>query len=107
MKRWKPLYKVRLDRAEAVFEHSEAGSHCFYATLVTCGEAPGYRDASFTFDMTASGSHQTHRAEICLRPEDAQPIIDHLMSVHRLAWNSPNGPIDIKPGELRPGWIDA
>jgi hypothetical protein len=56
------------------------------ATLVTDGDAPGYRDASFVFDFAAIGSSKTHRAQFRIRPDDAGTIVGHLLDVHRRAW---------------------
>jgi len=48
------------------------------AMLVAFGAAPGYRDATFTFDVRRAG-----------RERDASPVSKHrsILRVHRLAWN--------------------
>ena len=76
------------------------------ATLVTTGSAPGYRDASFLFDLRPVGrSTDNVRIYMRIRADDAEPIIRHLHEVHQLAWRK-GAPIDQKPGETRPHWID-
>lgn len=76
------------------------------AALVTCGGAPGYRDASLIFDLKPMKSQRTLRVQMRLRPEDGEPIVRHLQEVHALAWRD-HDPLDVQPGELRPRWIDA
>jgi hypothetical protein len=81
----------------------------FSATLVTCGDAPGYRDVHFTFDLEpiGEGPRPTIRACIRTRPEDGERIVHHVTGVHRFAWDRSGGrPIDAKPDEQRPSWID-
>lgn len=76
------------------------------ATLVTTGSAPGYRDASFIFDLDPIGSTTgSFRAYMRIRPDDAETIVRHLHEVHQLAWRK-GAPLDQKPGETRPRWID-
>lgn len=75
------------------------------ATLVTYGAAPGYRDASLTFDLLPLGTQRTIRVSMRLRPEDGEPIVQHLREVHALAWRR-DVPLDARPGETRPRWID-
>jgi len=76
------------------------------ATLVTCGAAPGYRDATLVLDLRPLKSQRTLRVEMRLRPQDAEPIVRHLQEVHALAWRG-HDPLDVQPGERRPSWIDA
>lgn len=101
--------QAEVERAEAILARPEPVEDPeFWTSLVTCGEAPGYRDASFTFDMTAAGSSRTQRARIHVRPKDAERIVGHLRHVHRFAWHDPRSrPLDAKPDERRPSWIDA
>lgn len=75
------------------------------AKLVTCGNAPGYRDASFTFDLQRPGSPTTHRVCIQVGSEDGESVMRHILSIHRFAWRN-DTPIDIRNGEQRPRWID-
>lgn len=82
----------------------------FEAELVTYGHAPGYRDATLVFNLLpiGRGKKQPFRADIRIRPEDGEDIVRHVLGVHRSAWgrSSAQPPIDVKPGETRPGWID-
>ena len=76
------------------------------APLVTCGAAPGYRDAMLAFDLQPLNSQRTLRVEMRLRPQDGKPIVRHLHAVHAQTWNG-HEPLDVQPGERRPRWIDA
>jgi hypothetical protein len=78
----------------------------FAATLVTWGDAPGYREVDFVFDLRPIGDPPVppFRASIRIRPEDGEPIVRYVKAVHRFAWER-GEPIDIKPGEQRPTWI--
>lgn len=76
------------------------------ARLVTYGSAPGYRDASLTFELKPRNSLQALRAELRLRPEDGEAIARHLTEVHACAWDR-GSPLDVRPGEQRPAWIGA
>jgi hypothetical protein len=76
------------------------------ATLVTCGDAPGYRDAMLAFDLQPLNSQRTLRVEMRLRPQDGERIVRHLHAVHAQAWNG-HEPLDVQPGERRPHWVDA
>lgn len=81
----------------------------FAARLVTYGDAPGYRDVHFTFDLEpiGEGPRPTIRACIRIRPEDGEQIVRHITGIHRFAWDRSGGrPIDAKPDEQRPRWID-
>lgn len=75
------------------------------ATLVSSGQAPGYRDAHFTFDVQRLRGDRTHR--LCLRvtAQDGESMARHLVDIHRLAWER-GEPLDIQPGEKRSRWID-
>lgn len=77
--------------------------------LVTYSEAPGYRDAGFVFDVSRGGhDHGTkHRIELRVRPQDAETIVSHLFHVHRFAWRRDEGPLDRRPGEQRPAWLES
>jgi hypothetical protein len=76
------------------------------ATLVTYGSAPGYRDASLTFDLQPLGDVSgPFRVSMRIRPDDAEPIVRHLHHVHELAWRR-SAPLDAQLGENRPAWID-
>jgi hypothetical protein len=81
----------------------------FSATLITSGDAPGYRDVRFTFDLEpiGEGRRPTIRAAISINAQDGERIVRHITGVHRFAWDRSGGrPLDAKPGEQRPSWID-
>ncbi|MFC3715189.1 hypothetical protein ACFONC_03365 [Luteimonas soli] len=82
----------------------------FAAELVTYGHAPGYRDATLVFNLRpiGRGERPAFRADIRIRPEDGEAIVSHILDVHRSAWGRSTGrpPIDVKPDETRPRWID-
>ncbi|MDR6495168.1 hypothetical protein J2797_005084 [Paraburkholderia terricola] len=95
--------------AQLVTRQGTDGELDFSAKLVTYGDAPGYRDVHFTFDLEpiGEGPRPTIRACIRIRPEDGEQIVRHVTGVHRFAWDRSGGrPIDAKPDEPRPGWID-
>lgn len=77
------------------------------ATFVTSGNAPGYRDVSLTFDLKPIGDppQRAMRTNIRVRPEDAEEVVRAIADVHRFAWRN-GAPIDVKPDEQRPSWID-
>ena len=77
------------------------------ATFVTSGNAPGYRDVSLTFDLRpiGDGPERAMRTHVRVRPEDAERVVRAVVDVHRFAWRN-GAPIDVKPDEQRPGWID-
>jgi hypothetical protein len=80
----------------------------FSATFFTDGSAPGYRDVYLTFDLVpmGEGPKPTIRATLNIRPEDAGRVMDAITDVHRFAWRN-GAPIDAKPDEQRPRWIDG
>lgn len=103
--------RTRLARHDEFASRQQADDELdFSAKLITYGDAPGYRDVTFTFDLEPVGENQrpTVRASIRIRPEDGERIVEHITGVHRLAWDRSNGgrPIDAKPDEKRPRWID-
>lgn len=80
------------------------------ATLVTCGEAPGYRDVSLTVDCEVIGDDRQAvgpvRLEMNLRPDDAVRVMEHVRQVHAFAWSRPSGPpLDVQPAEKKPTWL--
>ncbi len=91
------------ERADAEDEVIE-----FSTTFVTSGSAPGYRDVYLRFDLvpTGDGPKPTIKAGLRIRPEDAETIVGDIMDVHRFAWRK-GPPIDAKPEEQRPKWIDG
>jgi phenylpropionate dioxygenase-like ring-hydroxylating dioxygenase large terminal subunit len=76
------------------------------ATFVTSGNAPGYRDVSLTFDLRPIGDNRTMRTTVRIRPEDGETVVREITDVHRFAWRN-GAPIDAKPDEQRPRWIDG
>jgi hypothetical protein len=75
------------------------------ATLVTYGDSPGYRTAHFLFEVTRFGGGLKRLVRFNVEPKDGERIARHLIDVHRLAWDQ-REPLDVQPGEQRPGWID-
>jgi hypothetical protein len=45
------------------------------------------------------------RTTINVRPEDGEEVVRAIADVHRFAWRN-GAPIDVKPDEQRPNWID-
>jgi hypothetical protein len=80
----------------------------FSAKYVTSGSAPGYRDVHLTFDLVpiGDGPKPTIRTMLRIRPEDAETVVWNITDVHRFAWRN-GAPIDAKPDEQRPRWIDG
>jgi hypothetical protein len=78
------------------------------ASLNTEGYTPGYRSASFTFDLSPVGSKSVRR--VCLHinsAQDTESMLLHLKQIHRSAWDNHRGapPLDVKPDEKRPVWV--
>lgn len=82
------------------------------ATLVTVGDAPGYRDANLVLDCEAIGRDReavgTVRLNLRLGHQDAQSILQHLAHVQAFAWRDwpRRAPLDASDGEKRPAWLD-
>ncbi|MDI1236441.1 MAG: hypothetical protein PSV26_03035 [Polaromonas sp.] len=74
------------------------------ASLVTYGNAPGYRDVSFTMDVQRLRTGPAHRLNMSINAQGSQRMAEHVLEVHRLAW-SDGGPLDKVEGEQRPRWI--
>lgn len=80
----------------------------YQATLVTYGQAPGYRDVDITLDLREiDGTLDGHQLRACIRlsADDGVAIARHIRDVHASAWSSARGPIDRKDGEEHPGWL--
>ena len=73
------------------------------ATLVTYGNAPGYRDVTLVFDVEDLGGGTRRRIELHVSVDDSVKVRDHIDHVHRFAWSG-SGPIDRREGEVRPKW---
>lgn len=97
-------------RQDAVLKALGAGSEevDVAAKLVTYGNAPGYRNVSLTFDVKRIGDKAEQTCRLCLRinTEDGESVARHILGVHRFAWEG-DKPIDAKPNERRPSWIDG
>jgi len=92
----------------AARQRSEDETIDFSAKYVTSGSAPGYRDVHLTFDLVpiGDGPRPTIRTMLRIRPEDAETVVIDIADVHRFAWRN-GAPIDAKPDEQRPRWIDG
>ena len=80
------------------------------ATLVTYGNAPGYRDIRATVDCEVIGLDRDDVGvvRVCLSfsATDSAALMHHIHAVHRFAWSRPGElPLDAKPNETRPSWI--
>ncbi|ACT52094.1 hypothetical protein [Methylovorus glucosotrophus] len=75
------------------------------ATLVTYGESPGYRRISMVMDVQPIGKETTFRLSMGLGVQDSATLARHIKEVHQRAWLR-GEPLDVKPGEIRPKWID-
>lgn len=73
-------------------------------SLVTYGNAPGYRAVYFTVDLERLGGTKKYRISVRLDAKDSASLGTHILDVHRLAWEG-KGPIDLQEGERRPRWI--
>lgn len=80
----------------------------FSAKLVTSGSAPGYRDVNLTFDLVPMGDRPKTpiRTRLYVGWEDCERVVSDIADVHRFAWRH-DKPIDAKPDEQRPSWIDS
>lgn len=82
------------------------------ATLVTYGDAPGYRSASLILDCEAVGDDRDVvgkvRLNVHLGHPDTTNLLRHLQHVIAFAWrrSSTHPPLDATPGEQRPAWLD-
>src|SRR5690606_32863689 len=97
--------KTALDEAALAGAAGTDGVIEAAATLVTCGAAPGYREATFTIDVRLPGADTTHRLCLSIGAKDSEQIATHILHVHRAAWDR-GTPIDAQPGEQRPRWMD-
>lgn len=75
------------------------------ATLVTYGNAPGYRACNLVVDVQPLGSQRVHRLDLHFRMDDSLAILAHLMDINRFVWRDGRGPIDRSEGEMRPAWL--
>lgn len=97
---------LALARAESHRSPIDGAIHC-RATLVTTSSAPGYRNPGLVLDLLPMGAQEPFRVDVRFGPEDSESIFRHIREVHQIAWGGRRGkPIDFKPGETRPTWID-
>ncbi|QRF63233.1 hypothetical protein [Variovorax paradoxus] len=102
------IERVRLDARRAMLpEGAPAPLHdggTFPATLLSYGNAPGYRDLSVRARFGEQGNTY---AELRISPADSEALMLQIAYVHMLAWrSSERGPLDVKEGEKRPRWLD-
>ncbi len=81
------------------------------ARLVGCGNAPGYRSITLTFDCEVVGDERRAvgpvRVELGLDVTDGVEVMQHVQHVHAFAWrNLDNGPLDLRARERQPRWVD-
>ena len=81
------------------------------ARLLSCGEAPGYRDVTLVLDCEVVGGERQVvgpvRLELNLGAPDAVGLLQPIQHVHAFAWRQPDrAPLDAAPGEQRPAWLD-
>jgi hypothetical protein len=95
---------------EGVAQQADAEVMDFSGSVVSYGNAPGYRDVRVTFDLRPIGEAlgQTVHAAISIDPEDGENLARFIAQVHRRAWDRSHArrPIDATPDEERPRWID-
>lgn len=70
--------------------------------VLTCGEAPGYRDVSITMRLVDEMGER--EVTLQLSPDDAIKVMQHIRSVNELAWQE-GRPLDARNGERRPAWL--
>lgn len=79
----------------------------FQATYQSYGNAPGYRDVSL-FLKIEDGVTRAAPVELLLSAQDSADLACDLLDIHRFAWGTAGrGPLDRRPGEQRPAWLDA
>ena len=75
------------------------------AELFTYGNAgaPGYRNVDVDVRLSPNGNILRLR----LSSGDSEALLRHIIDVHEVAWSDcERGPLDRKPGEQRPQWLD-
>ena len=80
----------------------------FSAKFVTSSSAPGYRDVFLTFNLVpiGEGTQPTIRTTLRISLDDSETVVREITDVHHFAWRK-GAPIDVRPGEQCPTWIDA
>lgn len=78
------------------------------ARLANCGNAPGYRSVSLTFDcepVTARDGARKMKLVLHLDAAASAAVAEHIVGVHRFAWSRPHErPLDAADGEVAPRW---
>lgn len=95
-----------LQRFAKVEERQRERGVYAHGSLVTYGNAPGYRDVTLTFDLQPLGEEATLRVEVRVSAEDAMTVLRHIVDVNRTAWSGGKRPIDAAEVEKRPAWLD-
>jgi hypothetical protein len=100
VRRWRPEQCPPLP----VWNELSATDGQLYPTrVVTCSNAPGYRDINIQLAIT-DPERKVHHIEIHLQADDAIDLMEHVREVNRTAW-SRGSPIDVKQDEQRPHWL--
>ncbi|AZU59778.1 hypothetical protein CFM90_26520 (plasmid) [Ralstonia solanacearum] len=82
-----------------------AGTRC-EARYMTVSNAPGYRRVTLFLEL-ADGSARGAPVELGLSVADSDDLARDLLDIHRFAWrDAGRGPLDRRPGELRPDWLN-
>lgn len=80
------------------------------ATLVSYGDAPGYRSVSLDLECEAVGDDEAVvgkvRLNVNLTHPDTTTLLHHLQRVMAWAWKPGRLPLDAEPDEKRPAWLD-
>jgi hypothetical protein len=78
------------------------------AAVVTVANAPGYRDVRLTLDCLRVDGDEPDavRLDVSLSTDDALSVAQQVYAAHARTWASGRAPIDVKPDETRPYWLD-
>ncbi|WP_247394642.1 hypothetical protein [Ralstonia pseudosolanacearum] len=83
-----------------------AGTRC-EARYMTVSNAPGYRRVTLFLELE-DGTPRGAPVELGLSVADSDDLTRDLLDIHRFAWrDAGRGPIDRRPGELRPDWLGS
>jgi hypothetical protein len=79
------LSETRLAKHDELASRKQADNEMhFNASLVTYGDAPGYRDVCFTFDLDPKANPRPpFRTSISIPAEDSERVVDHITDVDR------------------------
>ena len=84
----------------------------FDASWYAVGEHDAWRldfhDVFLTFNLVpiGEGTQPTIRTTLRISLDDSETVVREITDVHRFAWRK-GAPIDVRPGEQCPTWIDA